>query len=127
MSGNLFVRLARRARSNGWWDRPAFHAAAPDGAVTYTHGEAYEAAARAATVLAAAGVRPGGRVLIALPDSIEFVAAFLGVLRLGALAVFAGPWQSAPEHAEMVAGARPSVGVCPPGPGPRFGGAPGVT
>src|SRR5918999_139956 len=93
MDGNLFVTLARRARANGWWDRPAFYPARPGGAVSHTHGEAYAAAARAAGVLAAAGVRPGGRVLIALPDSLELVAAFLGTLRLGALAVFAGPWQ----------------------------------
>ena len=120
MNGNLVAALEQRARSNGWQDRPAFYSASPAGTVIYTHGDAHEAGTRAAAVLAAAGIRACGRVLIVLPDSIDLVAAFLGTLRLGAVAVFAGPWQSAPEHAQLVADADPSVVVCPPELSPRF-------
>jgi fatty acid CoA ligase FadD22 len=120
VNGNLVATFLQRMRSNGWQDRPAFYSASSTGRATYTHGEAHEAGARAAAVLAAAGVRASGRVLIVLPDSIGLVAAFLGTLRLGALAVFAGPWQSAPEHAQLVADAGPSVVVCPPDLSGRF-------
>ena len=38
------------------------------------------------------GVLPGQRVLIALPDGVELVAAFFGALRLGAVAALASPF-----------------------------------
>ena len=44
-------------------------------------------ALRHGTALAAHGVTPGGRVVIAVPTSIEFVATFWGTLLLGAVAV----------------------------------------
>jgi fatty acid CoA ligase FadD22 len=112
VNGNMAARSARLARSNGWHDRPIFHIASAGGPVGFTHGDVHAAAARAADVLAAAGAGAGARVLIALPDSIGLVAAFLGTLRLGALAVLAGPWQSAAEHAHVVAEADPAVVVC---------------
>jgi len=42
---------------------------------------------RVAQALRDSGCRPGDRVLIALPDSIEFVAAFFGAAKIGALPV----------------------------------------
>ena len=51
----------------------------------------HDLAARAATVLAEHGVRPGDRVLLALPDGIAWVTAFLAVARLGAVAVLVNP------------------------------------
>jgi benzoate-CoA ligase family protein len=53
--------------------------------VTYT--ELVEQTARLASGLAELGLRPEERVLILLPDSVEFVVAYLGVMRLGAIAV----------------------------------------
>ncbi|MQY06421.1 AMP-binding protein [Actinomadura macrotermitis] len=108
MEGNLAIALAHRADTQGWRDRPLFHT----GGAVLTHGEAHDAAARASGVLHAAGVRPGQRVLIALPDSPGFVAALLGTLRLGAVAVLAGPEQSAAEHAYVRADAEPQAVVC---------------
>jgi len=108
MEGNLALNLARRAETYGWRDRPLFHT---DDRV-YTHGQIHDAAERAAGVLYAAGVRLGHRVLIALPDSAGLVAALLGTLRLGALAVLAGPGQSADDHAHVLADAQPSLVVC---------------
>jgi fatty acid CoA ligase FadD22 len=123
----MAATCAHRAWINGWHDHALFHAASPAGALTYTHGDVHAAAARAATVLAAAGAGAGDRVLIALPDSAGLVAAFLGTLRLGALAVFAGPWQSAAEHAHVVADVAPVIVVCAPELAERFGGAKVVT
>ncbi|HEX6510996.1 MAG TPA: AMP-binding protein, partial [Chloroflexota bacterium] len=52
-----------------------------------TYVELTELTARLASGLAELGVLPEQRVLILLPDSVEFVAAYLGVMRLGAVAV----------------------------------------
>jgi benzoate-CoA ligase len=57
------------------------------GAAEVTYAELRDLAARLASGLSGLGVRPEQRVLILLPDSIEFVAAYLGVMRLGAVAV----------------------------------------
>jgi benzoate-CoA ligase family protein len=46
---------------------------------------------RFANLLHEAGVRPEERVLIALPDSADFVGALFGVLKLGAVAVIVNP------------------------------------
>lgn len=47
---------------------------------------------RAAAALRGSGCTPGERVLIALPDSVEFMAAFFGAARIGAIAVPVNPW-----------------------------------
>ncbi|HVA25304.1 MAG TPA: benzoate-CoA ligase family protein [Chloroflexota bacterium] len=52
-----------------------------------TYSGLVEMTARLASGLAELGVRPEERVLILLPDSVEFVVAYLGVMRLGAIAV----------------------------------------
>jgi len=109
MTGNLAAALERRVRLFGWQDRPLFHT----DDTTYTHGAVQEAVVRAAGVLHGAGVRKGHRVLIALPDCVELVAALLGTLRLGALAVLVGPEQSAAEHAFVLGDAEPRAVVCP--------------
>ena len=127
MNGNMAATSAQRAWTYAWGDRPVFHAASSTGSLSYTHGDIHSAAARAAVVLAAAGAGQGDRVVIALPDSVGLVAAFLGTLRLGALAVFAGPWQPAAEHAHVVADVAPVVVVCAPELAARFGVANVVT
>ncbi|MEU5881268.1 AMP-binding protein [Spirillospora sp. NPDC047279] len=116
MEGNLAAVLARRADTYGWRDRPLFYS----GPATYSHGEVHDAAVRAAAVLHAAGVRPGHRVLIALPDSVGFVAALLGTFRLGAVAVLTGPEQSAAGHAHVLADSAPQAAVCAPELAARF-------
>lgn len=59
------------------------------GALTY--GEVHALASRFGNLLAAAGVRPEERVLIALSDGPEYAAALFGILRLGAVAVMMNP------------------------------------
>lgn len=93
--GNLAAHLAELAERRGWNGRTAFH----QGHRAWTHGEVHDLAARAATVLAGHGVRPGDRVLLALPDSPAWVTAFLATARLGAVAVPVNPELPAADHA----------------------------
>ncbi|MEV5573943.1 AMP-binding protein [Spirillospora sp. NPDC052269] len=116
MEGNLAFVLAGRADTHGWRDRPLFHT----GDTTVSHGEVHDAAARAAGVLRAAGVRRGDRVLLALPDSVPLVAALFGTLRLGAVAVLTGPEQGEKEHAYITSDAGPRAVVCAPELAGRF-------
>ena len=60
-----------------------------DGPLTYREVDAR--ANRWAHVLAEAGVRPEQRVMIALPDGPDYVAALFGTLRLGAVVVMVNP------------------------------------
>ena len=83
---NAAAALADAAAERGWSDRVAFH----EGDRTVTHQEAHRLAARTAAVLARHGAASGRSVLIALPDSIAWVVAFLATARLGAVAVLTG-------------------------------------
>ena len=91
---NVAADLAQRAEQQGWSSTPAFF----DEHRMWTHGEVHDLAARAATVLGEAGVRPGDRVLLALPDSIGWVVTFLAVARVGATAVLVNPGLPAADH-----------------------------
>jgi fatty acid CoA ligase FadD22 len=104
---NLAEVLSQWTHAFGWSDRVAFLC----GDDLYTHGEAHRGAARVASLLISRGVGPGDRVVIALPGSIEFVWAFLGTVRIGAIAVLADP-----ESAELPPA---SLAVCAPGRHPR--------
>ncbi|MEV7090767.1 AMP-binding protein [Streptomyces sp. NPDC093085] len=115
--GNLASDLADLAERHGWRGRPAFH---QDHRV-WTHGEVHDLAARCATVLAHRGVGPGDRVLLALPDSIAWVATFLAVARLGATAVLVNPELPRADHAFMAEDAGIGLAVTGPGLENRFG------
>ncbi|MCX4764496.1 benzoate-CoA ligase family protein [Streptomyces sp. NBC_01275] len=116
--GNLAASLAVLAEARGWTDRPAFH----QGHRVWSHGAVHALAARAAAVLAGQGVRPGERVLLALPDGIAWVAAFLAVARLGAVAVLVNPELPAAEHAFMAEDSGAVLCVTGPGLEDRFAG-----
>ncbi|BBC38922.1 AMP-binding protein [Streptomyces graminofaciens] len=109
--GNLAAHLAALAERRGWNDRPAFH----QGHRAYSHGEVHDLAARAATVLADHGVRPGDRVVLALPDSVTWAAAFLAIARLGAVAVLVNPELTPPEHQFMAEDTDATLCVTGPG------------
>jgi acyl-coenzyme A synthetase/AMP-(fatty) acid ligase len=108
MNDNLALVVEDRARQRGWLGRTAYLA----GEAVISHGAVHDGAARAATVLAAFGVRPGDRVMIALPDGVELVWAFLGAIRLGAIAVPVNPALTATDHRHQSEECRPSVVVC---------------
>jgi benzoate-CoA ligase family protein len=58
---------------------------------THTYAQVQALAHRFGHALRAAGVEPEERVLLALPDSPEYVGALFGILELGAVVVMANP------------------------------------
>lgn len=62
-----------------------------EASATHSYADVAASSSRMAHVLAARGVRPEERVIIALPDGAPFVAALFGVLRLGAVVVMVNP------------------------------------
>jgi long-chain acyl-CoA synthetase len=65
--------------------------------LTFTFAEFDAAAARVATLLERAGVEPGDRVGLMLPNTPAFAVVFYGILRRGAVAVPANPLLKARE------------------------------
>jgi benzoate-CoA ligase family protein len=57
----------------------------------HTYGDVHRLANRYGNALLAAGVRPEERVLLALPDGLDFVGAFFGALRMGAVVIMLNP------------------------------------
>jgi benzoate-CoA ligase family protein len=77
----------------------------------FTYREVADAVNRAANVLREWRCKPGDRVLIALPDSLEFIAAFFGAAKIGAIAVPVNSLARAADYAHYFAdsGARIAV------------------
>jgi len=67
---------------------------------------------RAGRALAALGVAPGDRVALRLPNSPDFVALWLGIQKIGAVAVSTMPMLRARELAYVVNDSQPKVVVC---------------
>ncbi|MEE9245974.1 MAG: AMP-binding protein, partial [Gemmatimonadota bacterium] len=61
------------------------------GGAELTYREVQALANRFGNLLLEAGVEPEQRVIIALPDGPEFVAALFGVLKIGAVVVMVNP------------------------------------
>lgn len=72
-----------------------------DGELTYV--QVQERSSRYGHLLRDLGVRPEERVLLALPDGPEWVAAFFGILKLGAVVVMVNP-ELRPEAIEYFYG-----------------------
>src|SRR5450432_917782 len=74
-----------------------------------TYAELLAEANRVANVLASLGVGRGDRVLLALPDGVELVAAFLATLKVGAAVTMANPELPAGDYAAHLAYSRAKV------------------
>lgn len=77
-----------------------------------TYAEVQAQANRMAHVLRGAGVEIEDRVLIALPDSPEFVAAFFGTLKVGAVVAMVNPELPAEDYDYYLAYTRARALVC---------------
>jgi fatty-acyl-CoA synthase/fatty acid CoA ligase FadD22 len=119
---NLAGALAELAGREGWGDRIAYRAPGR----SFTHAHVHAGAAAAAGLLARLGVVHGDRVVLALGDRIEFVWAFLGAVRLGAIAVPVDPGLAARDHAYVLSDTAPAAVVCDDELAERFEGAPEV-
>jgi benzoate-CoA ligase family protein len=82
-SYNLAAHFVDRHVVEGRGERPAIRC---DGRV-WTYRQVFEAVNRAGNLLRRLGVDEEQRVLIALPDSPEFVVAYFATLKIGAVAV----------------------------------------
>src|SRR5918996_3744699 len=58
---------------------------------TFTYADVVDRSSRFADLLAADDVRPEERVIVSLPDGVDFVAALFGILRRGAVVVMVNP------------------------------------
>jgi malonyl-CoA/methylmalonyl-CoA synthetase len=94
--------------------RPGAPALEVDGECA-THGELDERAARVAGFLARQGVKPGERVLLCAPTSLDLVVAYLGTLRAGATAMPCDAALTAAELAHLLRDGSPVVAFVAPG------------
>ncbi|HUK29850.1 MAG TPA: benzoate-CoA ligase family protein, partial [Candidatus Acidoferrum sp.] len=67
-----------------------------------SYGELRALANRVASALTREGIAPGERVLIILPDSVEFIAAFFGAAKIGAVAVPVNPMTREADYAHYL-------------------------
>jgi len=77
----------------------------------YTYADVKQLSERAASGLAALGVRAEERVAMVMLDSIEFVATFLGALRMGAVPIPMNPLLPGRDLGVIVADARAKIVV----------------
>ncbi len=78
---------------------------------TWTYTEVAEEVSAAAAALRAIGVRAEQRVALALLDSMEFVAAFLGAMRIGAVPVAMNPLLPGRDLGVITADARAELAI----------------
>jgi benzoate-CoA ligase len=76
-----------------------------------TYGELAELSNRVGNALLAQGVARGDRVLILLPDSAEFIAAFFGTAKIGAVAVPVNPFARAADYIHYIESSEPRAAV----------------
>jgi benzoate-CoA ligase len=76
-----------------------------------TYGELAALANRAGNALRAQGVSPGDRILIVLPDSAEFVAAFFGAAKIGAVAVPVNPFARSSDYIHYLENCEPRAAI----------------
>jgi benzoate-CoA ligase len=81
------------------------------GSDRYTYSDVSSMACRAGNVLSGLGARMEDRVLIVLPDGIEFVAAWLGTLKIGAVFAMANTLHTAEDYLYYLDYTRAPVAV----------------
>jgi benzoate-CoA ligase family protein len=76
-----------------------------------SYGELASLTKRVSLALSREGIAPAERVLIVLPDSVEFIAAFFGVVGIGAVAVPVNPMAREADYAHYLrdSGARLAI------------------
>src|SRR6266851_2395690 len=76
-----------------------------------TYEELAELANRAGNALRSQGVSRGDRVLIVLPDSPEFIAAFFGAAKIGAIAVPVNPFARSSDYIHYLKNSAPRAAI----------------
>ena len=75
----------------------------------YTYGEVCTRAAKAAGALAALGVQPEQRVAICMHDSVDWIATFLGAIRMGAVPVPLNTLLTPEDYRYLIADSRARI------------------
>jgi benzoate-CoA ligase family protein len=99
---NMAVPLVDRHVDEGRGDRPALRLEHRDVA----YAELQEHVNRAGNALRAAGVQPEQRVAILLRDGLEFIAVFVGAMKIGAVPVPLNTFSRPAEIAFMIGDSR---------------------
>lgn len=76
-----------------------------------SYGELAALANRVGNALRAQGVSRGDRVLIVLPDSPEFLAAFFGAAKIGAIAVPVNPFARSSDYIHYLENCEPRAAI----------------
>jgi benzoate-CoA ligase family protein len=76
-----------------------------------SYGELAALANRVGNALRAQGVSRDHRVLIVLPDSVEFVAAFFGAAKMGAVAVPVNPFARSSDYVHYLENSEPRAAI----------------
>ncbi len=88
--GNVVKYLRESAERNP--SRTAIFHPAKKGMSSISYSELWSRIDKFSSALASLGLEPGDRVIVMIPMSVELYIALLGIIKLGALAVFADPW-----------------------------------
>ncbi len=79
-----------------------------------TFGDLFTGAERMAAALVGAGVKPGDRVAVQVPKTIEAIALYLGTVMAGGIFLPLNTAYTTPEVAYFLGDATPAVVVCDP-------------
>ncbi len=101
-SFNASTWLLDRHVADGQGEHPAVRS----GGATTTYADLLALVERVATGLRARGVRPEERVAMVMLDSVEFIATFLGAMRIGAIPVLTNPLLPGRDLGVIVADSR---------------------
>ena len=113
---NFAIQAERLASRGGWLDARAFVTHERE----WSHAQVHSASHRLARLFERRGLGAGTRLLLALDDSVLWVAAFLASARLGATALVVNPHLSAAEHARLCERFQPRLALVDDGLASRF-------
>jgi malonyl-CoA/methylmalonyl-CoA synthetase len=94
--------------------RNALFATLPDDGRRYSYGDVEDVSGRFANVLVDLGVRPGDRVAVQAPKSIEAIMLYLAVVRAGAVFLPLNTGYTPAEIEYFLGNATPRIFVCDP-------------
>lgn len=100
---NIVRHLQRQAAAHP--DRPAL---IPPRGPAVGFQTLWDQVCRVSSALRAAGLQPGDRVVVMIPMSTALYATLLGIIKLGAVAVFVDPWVGMSRIAAFSAFAEPA-------------------
>jgi len=84
------------------------------------YGSLLDAVNRIGNALQAIGCQRGDRILIALPDSLEFVATFFGAAKIGVVPVPVSPFMKAGDYSHFLSDSDAKIAVIDPLVAPEF-------